>query len=228
LPPFLLLLPVFTMALHAPSRPDSHGNLSHHTHAHSYRPAYSFQKRDGWETVPVSDLAYKYGRNNTKHDLSTVETPRGRLARRSKKSGGGSIGSAIQHAVDAALKGIGKIEQVTITWYTGNDLKNPSCWDKSVWAPSDDSFACAVTLEGWANRPKCFKFLELCNGPKKCIFVRVVDTCAGCAKGSKHVDLTKAAFEALATLDQGTLDVNMRLATDPKEWHENLWGPQDV
>lgn len=62
--------------------------------------------------------------------------------------------------------------------YTGNDLKNPSCWDKSVWAPSvslpentchlltlmpltqDDSFACAVTLDGWADRPKCFRFLE--------------------------------------------------------------------
>ena len=101
-------------------------------------------------------------------------------------------------------------------------------------AVQDDSFACALTLEGWINRPKCFQFLErtshlhpfcflfifcpVCNGPTKCIFVRVVDTCAGCAKGSKHVDLTKAAFQALATLDEGTLQVNMRLATDPKAW----------
>lgn len=83
-------------------------------------------------------------------------------------------------------------------------------------------------------KPKCFDFLErkviqyadsagfnlstVCNGPKKCVFVRVVDSCAGCAVGSKHVDLTKAAFLKLADLSEGILTINMRLATKPTEW----------
>jgi expansin (peptidoglycan-binding protein) len=58
----------------------------------------------------------------------------------------------------------------------------------------------------------------VCNTPKKCIFVRIVDTCAGCKANSKHVDLTKAAFAELADVDQGILKVQFRTATHPKEW----------
>ncbi|KAF8592774.1 hypothetical protein K439DRAFT_1643769 [Ramaria rubella] len=227
------LLPISANTLHTSSHSHSSGNISHYAHAHSYSSVYTFHKRDGWETVPVSDLSYKYVKPQVVHNITPAYDSRGKVERRSRaaknqKDGSSAIGRTVQHVVDATLKGIGKIEQVTITWYTGKDLKNPSCWNKAIWAPSDESFACALTLEGWINRPKCFQFLELCNGPDKCVFVRVVDTCAGCAKGSKHVDLTKAAFEALASLDQGTLQVNMRLATNPKEWQENLWGPQIV
>ena len=86
--------------------------------------------------------------------------------------------------------------------------------------------------------------LAVCNTPKKCVFVRVVDTCAGCAAGSKHVDLTRAAFGQLASFDQGTLTVQLRLATEPSGWYalhalwyrketltlyiryEDLWGPK--
>jgi len=100
----------------------------------------------------------------------------------------------------------------------------------------DESFACALTMEGWTNRPKCFKFLEcqlplstllsrtetyvrsVCHTPKKCVFVRVVDTCAGCAPGSKHVDLTRAAFGQLANYDVGILTVQLRPATEPEGW----------
>jgi len=46
----------------------------------------------------------------------------------------------------------------------------------------------------------------------------VIDTCAGCAQGSRHVDLTKAAFKALADLEIGVTTVKMRRATHPKEW----------
>ena len=58
----------------------------------------------------------------------------------------------------------------------------------------------------------------VCNGPEKCVFVRVVDSCAGCAKGTSHVDLTKAAFSRLANLDMGVLQVEMRPATEPTDW----------
>jgi hypothetical protein len=59
---------------------------------------------------------------------------------------------------------------------------------------------------------------SVCNGPKKCIFVRVVDTCAGCPKGSKHIDLTRAAFGSLASFDEGILTVQFRMATEPTGW----------
>jgi len=58
----------------------------------------------------------------------------------------------------------------------------------------------------------------VCNDKKKCVFVRIVDTCAGCAEGSPHVDLTKAAFSNLADLDEGVLTVQMRDATEPDNW----------
>jgi len=58
----------------------------------------------------------------------------------------------------------------------------------------------------------------VCNTPKKCVFVRVVDTCAGCAAGSKHVDLTRAAFGQLADFDEGVLQVQLRPATEPHGW----------
>ena len=60
--------------------------------------------------------------------------------------------------------------------------------------------------------------LIVCNGPGKCVFVRVVDSCGGCAAGTKHVDLTKAAFSELADPDVGILTVTMRRATMPSEW----------
>ena len=63
---------------------------------------------------------------------------------------------------------------------------------------------------------------SVCNSPKKCVFVRVVDSCAGCAKGSKHVDLTQTAFKELADLDKGLLQVQMREATDPNGWYVSL------
>ena len=58
----------------------------------------------------------------------------------------------------------------------------------------------------------------VCNGPTKCVFVRVVDSCAGCADGSQAVDLTKAAFSQLADINEGRLEVQMRLATTPSQW----------
>ncbi|KAI1796289.1 hypothetical protein LXA43DRAFT_1178275 [Ganoderma leucocontextum] len=126
-----------------------------------------------------------------------------------------------------SIRPLGKPEPVTITWYTGHDLDNPSCWSNPTWAPTDKSFAAALTLVGWESKPECFKFLELCNTPQKCVFARVVDSCEGCAQGSKHVDLTKAAFQNLADLDEGLLTVQMRQATDPLDgWFEELWGPR--
>ncbi|KAI0650647.1 hypothetical protein C8Q79DRAFT_998444 [Trametes meyenii] len=161
---------------------------------------------------------------------TSKKTPAKAVKAASKKlatSATGSVFSGGLNKVIQSIKGIGEPEPVTITWYTGHDLLNPSCWSNTDWHPTDQSFAAALTLEGWTTKPQCFKFLELCHTPQKCVFVRVVDSCAGCAKGSKHVDLTQAAFKNLANLEEGILMVKMRLATDPSDgWLENLWGPK--
>ncbi|KAH8118407.1 hypothetical protein DFH11DRAFT_670599 [Phellopilus nigrolimitatus] len=187
----------------------------YYTRTHSRGENYQFDPRE-WHSVNATDLGYKY-------DYSAPEK------RSQKASSQTSLGGTIVHLINDiwnGLQGTGNAEPVKITWYTGHDLLNPSCWSKTDWAPTDNSFACALTLQGWASQPKCFKFLELCNGPKKCVFVRVVDSCAGCAPGSKHVDLTKAAFSGLANINEGVLNVQMRQATEPDDWFEDLWGPK--
>ncbi|KAJ7591169.1 expansin family protein [Mycena floridula] len=137
---------------------------------------------------------------------------------------------------EGLLRWVSKIfRKVKITWYTGNDLKRPSCWAKQVWTPTDESRACAVTEFGWKDKPKCFDFLKLCKkidhtGKKKCTTVRVVDSCAGCEKGSQHVDLTPAAFKMLASLSEGVLDdVEATIVPKPdeKDWNPVWWGPFD-
>ncbi|KAI0796578.1 hypothetical protein C8Q75DRAFT_741587 [Abortiporus biennis] len=238
------------VASHIPDQKDS--ITAKYSKAHSLGDNYNFDPSDGWQTVNATDLQYKYGRSWADEEDENDWYFLGKRADKDKKSKKKSKAKpkstnkplnaqnkAVVHSnsksssftdsikkIISSLKGVGKAEPVTITWYTGHDLLNPSCWPNPTWAPSDASFACALTLEGWTTRPKCFKFLELCNGPKKCVFVRVVDSCAGCAKGSKHVDLTQAAFTQLASLDQGLLQVQMRQATDPEGWSEDLWGPQ--
>ncbi|KAI0307346.1 hypothetical protein B0F90DRAFT_1807968 [Multifurca ochricompacta] len=190
-----------------------------YSRVHSLGSGYTFDPRDGWQTVNISDLSYKYSPRRV-HKVTKTSAPKTWY-----KNLADPVKTTIKN-VFKGLEGIGKAEDVTITWYTGHDLLNPSCWKESVWAPTDNSFACALTLEGWTPKPECFQFLELCHGTERCVFVRVVDTCAGCAKGSKHVDLTKRAFSELADLAQGVLTVKMRRATEPLEWAETLWGPK--
>ncbi|EDR12818.1 expansin family protein [Laccaria bicolor S238N-H82] len=185
---------------------------SKYTTAHSLGDSYKFDPRDGWQTVNVTNLQYKYPRD------ASVSKPKSSKA--IAPSNGLSVAVDSVKNVLKGLKLIGEPKPVTVTWYTGQDLQNPSCWANGKWAPTDDSFACALTMQGWTGRPKCFEFLELCNSPTKCVYVRVVDTCAGCQAGSKHVDLTQAAFKQLATLDEGLLkNVQLRTAaSEPDDW----------
>ncbi|KAJ3573874.1 hypothetical protein NP233_g2153 [Leucocoprinus birnbaumii] len=211
---FLVILSSLTGVAGKPTPAHADG-IQSYTRSHSLGENYTFDPRDGWLSVNVTNLQYKYRR-----DLDDSEHSSGK-----HRSG---VSGVIKVLDDfwKGLKGIGNPQPVTITWYTGVDLQGPSCWSKGNWAPTDKSFACALTLNGWVDRPKCFQFLELCNSKRKCIFVRVIDTCAGCARGSKHVDLTKAAFKELYDLDVGVATVQMRRATDPIEWFVELWGPK--
>ncbi|KAG8895262.1 hypothetical protein FRC00_007688 [Tulasnella sp. 408] len=204
-------------------KPDSPGPVVVAEQSPAQDPAPAPEPAPEPAPIPAPNLGPEYLEDSPQiDDAPTPDEDRGHGGSGLSIDVAGDLGSTLDD-----LKGTGNPEDVIITWYTGQDLKNPSCWPQSKWAPTDESFACAVTLEGWDSKPDCFKFLELCNGSSKCIFVRVVDTCAGCKKGSKHVDLTKAAFSQLADLDTGKLTVQMRMATTPLDWFEDLWGPRE-
>ncbi|KAF7313708.1 DPBB-1 domain-containing protein [Mycena chlorophos] len=176
-----------------------------YTTAHSLGDAYTFDPRDGW--------------------LSSNASSNPHNQRRSTPAASANSGLA---DLFRGLLGLGSPEPAVATWYTGNDLKNPSCWANTPWTPTDKSFVCATTLVGWEARPKCFQFVEMCprNTPTKCTFARVVDSCAGCKTGQSHIDLTKAAFTQMADLNEGIIDIHYRHATDPDDWFEDLWGPK--
>ncbi|KAH8830765.1 hypothetical protein DL96DRAFT_1594237, partial [Flagelloscypha sp. PMI_526] len=97
---------------------------SYYSRAHSLGDSYTFDPRDGWQTLNVTDLSYKY----ESRDIG----PRSAKHQSKSKSG---LSNLISDAIKG-LKGIGKPEKVTITWYTGHDLQNPSCWANGNWAPT--------------------------------------------------------------------------------------------
>ncbi|KAJ7744542.1 Non-catalytic module family EXPN protein [Mycena maculata] len=191
---------------------------SKYTKPHSLGDSYTFDPRDGWQSFNASNPQYKHRREPAKKDAPEKKPAVSNLL---------SIPQAIKAAFNG-LRGEGPSESTIITWYTGHDLLNPSCWANTPWAPTDSSFVCALTLDGWQNKPECLSFLQMCNGPEKCVFVRVVDSCAGCAPGSRHVDMTKDSFSQLAPLETGTATVMARPATPPTDiWFEDLWGPEE-
>lgn len=74
--------------------------------AHSLGDNYIFDPRDGWQTVNVTNLAYKYKRG-----------PKGSPQRpKSKSVLNGELGSVV-NKIWEGLKGVGSTESVIITWY---------------------------------------------------------------------------------------------------------------
>lgn len=115
---------------------------------------------------------------------------------------------------------------VKITWYSSHDLKAPACGDGS-WDPENSSHIGATSVS-WNGGPKCGEFVRLCNSKvSRCVHVRIVDECAGCKHN--HVDLTKSAFQKLATtgsLDEGiTTHLKMYRSEVPDIWDKALFGP---
>jgi hypothetical protein len=100
---------------------------SKYTRAHSLDNNYSFDPRDGWQNISVTNLRYKY-RRQEEPDLEPAGDLRSnsRLENRSKKKannapnnkgGLGRVIAGVVAGVWAGLKGLGKPEPVTITWY---------------------------------------------------------------------------------------------------------------
>ena len=140
---------------------------------HSLGDSYQFDPRDGWESVNITNLQYKYSRSlaDSLEDPDGPTIPRAHTKRASKKASksstnktakkttkttskaaktapksaktttssaksaaNGLLGS-VKSVVDS-MKAIGEPEPVTITWYTGHDLLNPSCWSTTTWTPT--------------------------------------------------------------------------------------------
>lgn len=180
LAPFLTLLvlaTIFPIVSSTSSAARRAASYAKYTTAHSLGSAYDFEARDGWSSVNVTNLNYKYrrdaeasslaprhpkdsdahhGKDSHKHDDGDHD------GKHDKKKGGpkkafsassvGGLVKGVTNSVFKGLKGIGKQEQVKITWsvdfvllimlrlisrrYTGHDLQNPSCWANTEWAPT--------------------------------------------------------------------------------------------
>ncbi|KAI9470938.1 MAG: RlpA-like double-psi beta-barrel-protein domain-containing protein-containing protein [Benjaminiella poitrasii] len=103
------------------------------------------------------------------------------------------------------------------TWYSGNDLKNAACYDRNglpKYSATIHSMIGAMAMKKFEN---CYKCMKITNNKhkSKTVTVKIVDKCAGCKVG-KAIDLTPAAFEKLADLDQGVVDISWKVVTCPK------------
>lgn len=109
--------------------------------AHSLGTDYKFHERDGWEAISVSTSLSRRSLSGTDASNSSLPLldqtrPPSLSSKRTKKP---SLADTLVHTINSAwngLRGSGHSEQVKITWYTGQDLENPSCWAQPTWAPT--------------------------------------------------------------------------------------------
>lgn len=108
----LLFGPILVLA----SQPTSARAISEsrYSRAHSLGDNYLFDPRDGWQSVNVTNLAYKYRRNEGNENQRSVSAKK---STGHPKSGLGATISNVVKGVFQGLKGLGKSEPVTITWY---------------------------------------------------------------------------------------------------------------
>ncbi|CAO3616450.1 unnamed protein product [Mucor hiemalis] len=102
------------------------------------------------------------------------------------------------------------------TWYSGNDLKNAACYDRiglPAYSATIHSMIGAMAMKKFENCYKCMKITNNKN-KKKTVTVKIVDKCAGCKVG-KAIDLTPAAFQKLASLNDGVVDISWKVVSCP-------------
>ena len=90
---------------------------SKYTRAHSLGDNYQFNARDGWEKVDVTDLQYKYARDN----ISDPQPQGSPFSKRDNHNSDDGLGiGGLKHAIGQVwngLKAMGTPEPVIITWY---------------------------------------------------------------------------------------------------------------
>lgn len=108
--------------------------------AHSLGISYKFHERDGWEAVNISTLLSPRSLSGTHTLNSSLPLPEaGPPSLASKRTENPSLADTLVHTVNSVWNGLrafGHSEKVKITWYTGQDLENPSCWAEPTWAPT--------------------------------------------------------------------------------------------
>lgn len=126
MPILLGVLSIFPFCVLAATNPVTSNTISRskYTRAHSLGDNYNFDPRNGWETVNITNLEYKYRRNagfansslEIEHEKRNDDDEKDERKKLSKpKLGLGNLGGVIAN-VWAGLKGIGKPETATITW----------------------------------------------------------------------------------------------------------------
>ena len=100
-----------------------------YSRAHSLDDGYQFDARQGWESVNVTNLQYKYprsitdlastaGGNGALSSLKQLATDKSKIGKRKPSSS--SITKSTLHFLNDVwngLKGIGSLDTVKITWY---------------------------------------------------------------------------------------------------------------
>ena len=110
--------------------------------AHSLGSNYTFHEGRGWEPVVVSNPRFSPSPAGSEAGLPPL------ARKRSKKP---SLADTLVHTINSAwngLRGFGTSEKVKITWYTGQDLENPSCWAEPTWAPTVSRQTATARAEG--------------------------------------------------------------------------------
>ena len=129
----------------------------------------------------------------------------------SQASGNRACASVLPAAVqaDAGQAGAGQAGVVTgtATHYVLQGL--PNC---SYPSPPADGLFVAMPPDEYASAAACGGYLEV-HGPDGSVRVEVIDQCPGC--GSGHIDLSEAAFSAIAPLSAGLINVTYQYLANP-------------
>lgn len=115
---------------------------SKYTQTHSLGNSYTFDPRDGWQSTNVTSMARKSEKrhNIPQHgDVSQTKSVSEHMA-------------SVFKSIFKMLRPDGPFQKGKTTWYlaslydspieltmeryTGNDLKNPSCWKQTAWNPT--------------------------------------------------------------------------------------------
>ena len=106
----------------------------------------------------------------------------------------------------AAVLSAGEVSG-TATHYVLQSL--PNC---SYPSPPADGLFVALSPGEYDNAAACGGYLEV-HGPDGSVRVEVIDQCPGCGAG--HIDLSEAAFSAIAPLNAGLVDVTYQPLVNP-------------
>jgi len=118
--------------------------------------------------------------------------------------------AAVLSAADAAQAGhvqqAGEVSGIA-THYVLQGL--PNC---SYPSPPADGLFAALPPGEYGSAAACGGYLEV-HGPDGSVRVEVIDQCPGCGAG--HIDLSEAAFSAIAPLNQGLINVTYQPLVNP-------------